>query len=80
MLARREAEGCHQPPSIGEYFWGQGREAKALRILTRLNGPVAAAATEIHAALAAERDEATSLFQPRLYRPLRIAVVPVVLQ
>ncbi|AMR29264.1 hypothetical protein A0257_20630 [Hymenobacter psoromatis] len=69
-------------PESPRWLLGQGREAEALRTLTRLNGPAAAAAeaTEIHAALAAERDESTSLFQPRLRRPLRIAVVLAVLQ
>jgi sugar porter (SP) family MFS transporter len=69
-------------PESPRWLLGQGREAEALGTLTRLNGPAAAAteAEEIQAALAAERGEEASLRQPRLRRPLRIAVVLAVLQ
>lgn len=69
-------------PESPRWLLGRGREVEALNTLTRLNGPVAAAAEaeEIQAALAAERSEAANLFQPRLRRPLRIAVVLAVLQ
>ncbi|MBG8555452.1 sugar porter family MFS transporter [Hymenobacter guriensis] len=69
-------------PESPRWQLGRGREAEALNTLTRLNGPVAAAAEaeEIQAALAAERGEEASLSQPRLRRPLRIAVVLAVLQ
>ncbi|MGI4820051.1 MAG: sugar porter family MFS transporter [Janthinobacterium lividum] len=69
-------------PESPRWLLGQGREAEALGTLTRLNGAAAAAteAEEIQAALAAERGEEASLRQPRLRRPLRIAVVLAVLQ
>jgi len=69
-------------PESPRWLLGRGRDAEALGTLTRLNGPVAAAAEaeEIQAALAAERGEQASLRQPRLRRPLRIAVVLAVLQ
>ncbi|OUJ74113.1 sugar porter family MFS transporter [Hymenobacter crusticola] len=69
-------------PESPRWLLGRGREAEALGTLTRLNGPVAAAAEaeEIQAALAAERGEEASLRQPRLRRPLRIAVILAVLQ
>lgn len=69
-------------PESPRWLLGQGREAEALGTLTRLNGPAAAAAEaeEIQAALVAEQGEEASLSQPRLRRPLRIAVVLAVLQ
>ncbi|MBO0356708.1 sugar porter family MFS transporter [Hymenobacter sp. BT186] len=69
-------------PESPRWQLGQGREAAARRTLTRLNGPVAAAAEaeEIQGALAAERGEEARLRQPRLRQPLRIAVVLAVLQ
>jgi sugar porter (SP) family MFS transporter len=69
-------------PESPRWLLGQGRDAEALATLTRLNGPTAAAteAEEIQAALAEEQGEAASLRQPRLRRPLRIAVVLAVLQ
>jgi sugar porter (SP) family MFS transporter len=69
-------------PESPRWLLGQGREAEALGTLTRLNGAAAAAteAEEIQTALAAERGEEASLRQPRLRRPLRIAVVLAVLQ
>ena len=69
-------------PESPRWLLGRGREAEALGTLTRLNGPAAAAteAAEIQAALAAEQGEAARLRQPRLRRPLRIAVVLAVLQ
>jgi sugar porter (SP) family MFS transporter len=69
-------------PESPRWLLGRGRGAEALGTLTRLNGPVTAAteAAEIQAALAAEQGEAASLSQPRLRRPLRIAVVLAVLQ
>ncbi|UOQ68781.1 sugar porter family MFS transporter [Hymenobacter volaticus] len=69
-------------PESPRWLLGRGREVEALNTLTRLNGPVAAAteAAEIQAALAAERGEEANLYQPRLRRPLRIAVVLAVLQ
>jgi sugar porter (SP) family MFS transporter len=69
-------------PESPRWLLGRGREAEALGTLTRLNGPAAAAAeaAEIQAALADEQGEAASLSQPRLRRPLRIAVVLAVLQ
>jgi sugar porter (SP) family MFS transporter len=69
-------------PESPRWLLGRGREAEALGTLTRLNGPVTAAteAAEIQAALADEQGEAASLSQPRLRRPLRIAVVLAVLQ
>ncbi|MGI4832660.1 MAG: sugar porter family MFS transporter [Janthinobacterium lividum] len=69
-------------PESPRWLLGQGRAAEALGTLTRLNGPAVAAteAAEIQVALAAERGEAASLYQPRLRRPLRIAVVLAVLQ
>jgi sugar porter (SP) family MFS transporter len=69
-------------PESPRWLLGRGRTAEALGTLTRLNGPVAAAteAAEIQTALAAERGAEASLRQPRLRRPLRIAVVLAVLQ
>ncbi|MDF7814890.1 sugar porter family MFS transporter [Hymenobacter sp. YC55] len=69
-------------PESPRWLLGRGREAEAMGTLTRLNGPAAAAteATEIQAALAAERGEEANVYQPRLRRPLRIAVVLAVLQ
>jgi sugar porter (SP) family MFS transporter len=69
-------------PESPRWLLGQGRETEALGTLTRLNGAAAAAteAEEIQTALAAERGEEASLRQPRLRRPLRIAVVLAVLQ
>lgn len=69
-------------PESPRWLLGRGREAEALGTLTRLNGPAAAVteAAEIQAALADEQGEAASLSQPRLRRPLRIAVVLAVLQ
>jgi sugar porter (SP) family MFS transporter len=69
-------------PESPRWLLGRGREAEALGTLTRLNGSVTAAteAAEIQAALADEQGEAASLSQPRLRRPLRIAVVLAVLQ
>ena len=69
-------------PESPRWLLGCGRDAEALGTLTRLNGPAAAAteAAEIQAALADEQGEAASLSQPRLRRPLRIAVVLAVLQ
>jgi sugar porter (SP) family MFS transporter len=69
-------------PESPRWLLGQGCTAEALGTLTRLNGPAAAAteAEEIQAALAEEQGEAASLRQPRLRRPLRIAVVLAVLQ
>jgi len=69
-------------PESPRWLLGQGRDAEALGTLTRLNGAAAAAteAAEIQAALADEQGEAASLSQPRLRRPLRIAVVLAVLQ
>ncbi|GAA4495984.1 sugar porter family MFS transporter [Hymenobacter ginsengisoli] len=69
-------------PESPRWLLGRGREAEALGTLTRLNGPVTAAteAAEIQAALADEQGEQASLSQPRLRRPLRIAVVLAVLQ
>jgi sugar porter (SP) family MFS transporter len=69
-------------PESPRWLLGRGREVEAIGTLTRLNGPVAAAAEaeEIKAALVAERGEEANLYQPRLRRPLRIAVVLAVLQ
>jgi len=69
-------------PESPRWLLGRGRDAEALGTLTRLNGPATAAAevTEIQAALADEQGAAASLAQPRLRRPLRIAVVLAVLQ
>jgi sugar porter (SP) family MFS transporter len=69
-------------PESPRWLLGRGRDAEALGTLIRLNGPAAAAteAAEIQAALADEQGEAASLSQPRLRRPLRIAVVLAVLQ
>jgi sugar porter (SP) family MFS transporter len=69
-------------PESPRWLLGQGRDAEALGTLTRLNGSAAAAteAAEIQAALADEQGEAASLSQPRLRRPLRIAIVLAVLQ
>ena len=69
-------------PESPRWLLGRGRAVEALGTLTRLNGPAAAAAeaAEIQAALADEQGEAASLSQPRLRRPLRIAVVLAVLQ
>ena len=69
-------------PESPRWLLGRGRDVEALGTLTRLNGPAAAAAeaAEIQAALADEQGEAASLSQPRLRRPLRIAVVLAVLQ
>ncbi|WP_052732466.1 sugar porter family MFS transporter [Hymenobacter terrenus] len=69
-------------PESPRWLLGQGRAAEALGTLTRLNGPVAAAAEAagIQAALAAERGADTRLSQPRLRRPLGIAVALAVLQ
>ncbi len=69
-------------PESPRWLLGRGRAAEALGTLTRLNGPVAAAAeaAEIQAALADEQGAAARLSQPRLRRPLRIAVVLAVLQ
>lgn len=69
-------------PESPRWLLGRGRAAEALGTLTRLNGPATAAAevTEIQAALADEQGAAASLAQPRLRRPLRIAVVLAVLQ
>ncbi|RZK58571.1 MAG: MFS transporter, partial [Hymenobacter sp.] len=69
-------------PESPRWLLGRGRAAEALGTLTRLNGPAAAAteAEEIQAALAAEQGDEASLSQPRLRRPLRIAVVLAVLQ
>ncbi len=69
-------------PESPRWLLGRCRAAEALGTLTRLNGPVAAAAeaAEIQAALADEQGAAARLSQPRLRRPLRIAVVLAVLQ
>jgi sugar porter (SP) family MFS transporter len=69
-------------PESPRWLLGRGRDAEALGTLTRLNGPAAAAteAAEIQAALADEQGAAASLRQPRLRRPLHIAVVLAVLQ
>jgi sugar porter (SP) family MFS transporter len=69
-------------PESPRWLLGRGRDTEALGTLTRLNGSVAAAAEaeEIQAALAAERGDEASLSQPRLRKPLRIAVVLAVLQ
>lgn len=69
-------------PESPRWLLGQGRRAEALATLTRLNGPAAATteAEEIQAALAEEQGAAASLRQPRLRRPLRIAVLLAVLQ
>ncbi len=69
-------------PESPRWLLGRGRAAEALGTLTRLNGPAIAAteAAEIQASLADERGAGVSLSQPRLRRPLRIAVVLAVLQ
>lgn len=69
-------------PESPRWLLGRGRAAEALGTLTRLNGPALAAteAAEIQAALADEQGAGASLGQPRLRRPLRIAVVLAVLQ
>jgi sugar porter (SP) family MFS transporter len=69
-------------PESPRWLLGRGRAAEALGTLTRLNGPALAAAeaAEIQVSLADEQGAAASLGQPRLRRPLRIAVVLAVLQ
>lgn len=69
-------------PESPRWLLARGRAAEALGTLTRLNGPALAAAeaAEIQASLADEKGAAASLSQPRLRRPLRIAVVLAVLQ
>ncbi|GAB3298280.1 MFS transporter [Hymenobacter tenuis] len=69
-------------PESPRWQLGRGQETEAFHTLTLLNGPLAAAteAREIQSALEAERGEEASLRQPRLRRPLRIAVVLAVLQ
>lgn len=69
-------------PESPRWLLGRDRAAEALATLTRLNGPAAATteAEEIQAALAEEQGAAARLRQPRLRRPLRIAVVLAVLQ
>jgi sugar porter (SP) family MFS transporter len=69
-------------PESPRWLLGRGRATEALGTLTRLNGPALAAAeaAEIQVSLADEQGAAASLGQPRLRRPLRIAVVLAVLQ
>ncbi len=69
-------------PESPRWLLGRGRAAEALGTLTRLNGPAIAAAeaADIQASLADEQAAGASLGQPRLRRPLRIAVVLAVLQ
>ncbi|TPG66363.1 sugar porter family MFS transporter [Hymenobacter nivis] len=69
-------------PESPRWLLGRGRAPEALRTLTRLNGPAAAAteAAEIQEALAAEQGQEARLSQPRLRRPLGIAVALAVLQ